>query len=269
MVDDTPVLAAETVGKGPLGRVVFVHGFTQTRRSWVPLAAQLGDDFETVVVDAPGHGDSATLALDLPAAGDALVATGGMATYVGYSLGGRLALHAALRHRDLVAGLVLISATPGIEDDAERADRRREDESRAATIERDGVDDFLASWLELPMFVGLDDDALMRSDRRRNTAAGLAASLRLAGTGAQESLWPRLRELRMPVLAVVGSDDEKFSAIARRLVVEVADGELAVVPGARHAVHLHRPDAVADLIGTWLGRLPPRPTGRPTAVIDR
>lgn len=256
----TPTLAAETVGHGPFGRVVFVHGFTQTRRSWIPVATRLGEDFETVVVDAPGHGDSAGLAVDLPAGAEALVATGGMATYVGYSLGGRLALHAALQYPDLVTGLVLASATPGIENGTERTDRREADEQRAQEIECNGVEAFLDAWLGLPMFTGLDDVALMREDRRRNTASGLASSLRLAGTGAQESLWTRLGELDMPVLAVVGSNDEKFSAIARRLVEQVADAELAVVPDARHAVHLHDPDVVTGIISRWLGALPPPPS---------
>lgn len=260
MVDQTPTLAAETVGHGPFGRVVFVHGFTQTRRSWIPVARRLGEDFETVVVDAPGHGDSAALAVDLPAGAEALVATGGSATYVGYSLGGRLALHAALAHPELVTGLVLVSATPGIENGTERAIRRDADHQRAREIEHGGVDAFLDAWLGLPMFAGLDDDTLMRDDRRRNTASGLASSLRLAGTGAQESLWPRVGELRMPLLAVVGGDDEKFSAIAHRLVEQVTDAELAVVPHARHAVHLHEPGAVADVIGRWLGAPAPQPS---------
>ena len=65
------------------------------------------DGYEVVTVDAPGHGGSSTLRLDLPAGAEALGRTGGSATYIGYSMGGRLALHLAVARPDLVERLVL------------------------------------------------------------------------------------------------------------------------------------------------------------------
>ena len=155
------------------------------------LAADLADDHEVVAVDAPGHGGSADVRADLVAGAALLGATGGRATYVGYSMGGRLCLHLAVARPDLVERLVLVSATAGIDDPIERAERRAADEALAASIERDGVDAFLARWVAQPLFAGLADPGL--DDRRRNTVAGLASSLRLAGTGTQEPLWDRLR----------------------------------------------------------------------------
>ena len=75
-----------------------------------------------------------------------------------------------------------------------------------------------------PLFATLPDPEL--DDRRRNTAAGLAASLRLAGTGAQEPLWDRLRELAMPVLLVAGSLDAKFVGVAERMAAAIPDATL-------------------------------------------
>ena len=81
---------------------MLAHGFTQTARSWSsiePLLAERRPGVDIVAVDLPGHGDSTAPAdADLWASADHLVAVGGPATYVGYSMGGRVALHAAIAH---------------------------------------------------------------------------------------------------------------------------------------------------------------------------
>lgn len=236
---------------------MLVHGFTQTSASWGRVAADLARDHEVVRVDAPGHGRSGDVCTDLPDGAGLLGDVGGRGTYVGYSMGGRLALQLALDRPGVVERLVLVGATAGIADAAERADRRRADEVLAAEIEREGVDAFLDRWLELPLFAGLPADAACLDDRRANTAAGLAASLRLAGTGTMDPpLWERLGELRalaLPVLVVVGEGDAKFGAIGRRLVEGIGpSATMAAVPGAGHVAHLERPVEFLAALRAWL-----------------
>src|SRR5437899_2823566 len=90
-------------------------------------------------------------------------------------------------------------------------------------------------------------DAAGVGDRLRNTAAGLADSLRRCGTGQQTPLWSRLAELRMPVLCLAGERDERFTALARRMADTIGPNAAAeVIAGAGHAAHLEAPDAFAD-----------------------
>jgi 2-succinyl-6-hydroxy-2,4-cyclohexadiene-1-carboxylate synthase len=245
-------LASTTCGAGP--RLVLVHGFTQTGRSWDALTGSLAADHEVVAVDAPGHGGSAAVRAGLVDGAGLLGAAGGRATYVGYSMGGRLCLHLALARPQLVRRLVLVSATAGIEDPGERAARRQADEQLAASIERDGLDAFLDRWLALPLFATLPRDAAGLDDRRRNTAEGLATSLRLTGTGTQDSLWDRLGDLTMPVLLVAGELDARFVGIAERMAGLIPGSSLEVVAEAGHSVHLERPDAFTDTLERWLRR---------------
>lgn len=247
------VLHAETEGAGP--RLVLVHGFTQDRRCWGPVATALAADHEVVRVDAPGHGRSAAVAAGVDDGAAMVGEVGGHATYLGYSMGGRLCLALALARPDLVRALVLVGATAGIEDDAERAARRERDEAAARRLEEVGVAAFLDAWLAQPMFAGLPPEASFVDERRQNTVAGLATSLRLAGTGAQVPVWHRLGELRMPVLVVAGERDERFAALGRRLAAGAGAGAqatFATVPGAGHAAHLERPDAFLAVVRRWL-----------------
>ena len=115
-------------------------------------------------------------------------------------MGGRLCLRLAIDRPDLVHALVLVSATPGIEDASERAARVASDERWAARAEHDGVDGFLAAWLAQPMFATVPPDAPGLADRRTLTPAFLAACLRRLGTGAMAPMWDRLPEVAMPVL---------------------------------------------------------------------
>jgi 2-succinyl-6-hydroxy-2,4-cyclohexadiene-1-carboxylate synthase len=237
-------------------RVVLAHGFTQTARSWDSFGQLLRTqlpDVEIVAVDLPGHGDAPPPAdADLWQSAHRLVTVGGNGTYVGYSMGGRVALHAALAAPDTVERLVLIGATAGIDDPDERRTRREADERLAQRLETVGVPAFIDEWLANPLFAGLDEATALRADRLRNTSAGLGASLRATGTGTQTPLWDRLDELDRPVLILVGEHDTKFTELGRRLLASLAHADLVVVPGAGHSVHLEQPDATAAAIATWL-----------------
>jgi 2-succinyl-6-hydroxy-2,4-cyclohexadiene-1-carboxylate synthase len=237
-------------------RLVAVHGFAQTGRCWGPLPAELargGIDVRTP--DLAGHGDAAEPPRDLPDTAALLGATGGRATYLGYSFGGRVCLRLAVDRADLVERLVLVSATAGLDDPSERAARVEADERLAHDIEAGGVDAFLDHWLALPLFAGVPERYRYRAERRVTTPAWLAGSLRLAGTGAQEPLWHRLAELAMPVLVVSGELDAKFDRLGVRLAAAIgANASRVVVPGAGHTVHLEQPERFVAALTEWLAR---------------
>lgn len=235
-------------------RLVLVHGFTQTGRSWAPLLPALAGHFDVVTPDLPGHGAKADVHAGIEEAARLLGEECGRGTYVGYSLGGRVALRLALDRPDLVERLVLVSASAGIEDGDDRAARREADLALAAAVEEEGIDAFLAEWLAQPLFATLTAERAGLEARRENTAAGLASSLRLAGQGSMEPLWRNLLDLRMPVLVVAGELDEAYCLQAVHLggwMGEVAS--LALVPMAGHACHLEQPERFTKLLLAFLG----------------
>jgi 2-succinyl-6-hydroxy-2,4-cyclohexadiene-1-carboxylate synthase len=245
--------------------LVLVHGFSQTARSWDPvrteLAAMLPVSPESwapaqiIAPDLPGHGIERDRPRDLASAAVALADRIGPAHYVGYSMGGRVCLHLAALRPDVVAGLVLINTTAGIDDPAQRAQRREADHRLAARIEAIGVEAFIDEWLAQPMFATLPVDPERIAERLENSASGLADSLRLAGTGEQQPLWDRLGHLRAPTLVITGALDHTFTELGHRLIETIAGATLAVVPDAGHAVHLERPAVVAHLLAQWLAGL--------------
>ena len=232
--------------------LVLLHGFTHTGSSWRGVTTALGERYTPFTPDIRGHGaashaEPVTLAAVLE---DVRHLEAQHFTLAGYSMGGRIALHAALALPDRVRRLILISASPGLDDAGARAARVRDDERLAAKLERSSIEEFAAEWERTPVLAGLSDTAAAaaREDRLRNTPAGLAWALRGLGTGALPSLWPRLRELAMPVTLVAGERDEKFSAIAARMAASIPDSRLEIVPGVGHAVHLEEPQLVASLL---------------------
>jgi 2-succinyl-6-hydroxy-2,4-cyclohexadiene-1-carboxylate synthase len=249
---DSERLSTIIGGAGP--RVVLVHGFTQNARCWGPFADSLAAaGHQLVSVDAPGHGRSSKVHADIEHGAQLIGEAGGPAVYIGYSMGARYALRLALDRPELVHALVLIGGSPGIEDASERAQRRAEDDARAAHLEDVGVERFVDEWLQLPMFATLPADNAHRQERVRNTVAGLASSLRLAGTGAMEPLWDRLGTVSMPVALMTGDRDPKFTAIAERMLALMTPHAWGVVAhDAGHSVHLEQPVSAAQFVVSWL-----------------
>jgi 2-succinyl-6-hydroxy-2,4-cyclohexadiene-1-carboxylate synthase len=248
-----PAVPHDLVG-APGPRLTLLHGFTQTRRCWGNLPEQLvrRTGRQVALADAPGHGEAADSRLTLADAGGVYGDALGPAVWLGYSMGGRLALHVALARPPAVEALVLVGASPGLADPAGRAQRRRADDDLATHLLSVGVEAFVDEWLRSPLFAGLSPSAAHRQERLANTAEGLASSLRLAGTGAQASLWDRLSELTCPVLCVAGANDARFTDIAHQMAERLSHGEVAVVPDAGHSVHLEQPEAFTEVVAAWL-----------------
>ena len=233
--------------------LVLLHGFTQTGASWERVVRGAGGTLPRARARPPGHGRRPRGRPSFDRLRGATCARSRRPfTLAGYSMGGRIALHArAARSRSGSRGSCSIGASPGLADAGERAraargrrgarrpdrgDRRRGvrrasgRRSRCSPASRRAV------------------AAAAHADRLRNSAAELAAALRGLGTGVMPPLWDRLGELAMPVTLVVGERDAKFRAIAERMAAALPDAALDVVPGAGHAVQLEAPEAVAAAI---------------------
>ncbi|MGB8178716.1 MAG: alpha/beta fold hydrolase [Acidimicrobiales bacterium] len=241
------LLGLERDGSGPV--FVWLHGFTQSKNSAHQFRSILTGSYEVLTIDLPGHGVNATTTASLEESADLLAATLPDEPFIlgGYSLGGRVALHFALRHPERLRHLVVLSATPGLVDEAERNARRQRDEDLAQRIELIGVDAFLNEWLAQPMFRSLPSDPLERA-ARSSDASGLAESLRHAGTGTQQDLTDPLGALRVPTSILAGTNDAKFVGEAARLRNALPVSTSALVEEAGHAAHLEQPQRVAALL---------------------
>jgi 2-succinyl-6-hydroxy-2,4-cyclohexadiene-1-carboxylate synthase len=256
----------EDQGNGP--PLVLLHGFTGSAASWTSVSSELASDHRVIAIDLIGHGASSSpvdpsryefdQALhDLAEVTAQLGVT--HAAWLGYSLGGRLALGMALDYPNRVSSLALVSATAGIHDEHERHQRAEADGVMARRIEEAGIEAFVADWERLPIWESqraLPDEVsrAQRDIRLGHSAVGLANSLQGMGQGAQPSYWDRLGDIEVPVLLMAGALDRKYVGIAGQMGVRIVDATLSVVPDAGHAVHLERPREFVDDVRAFLAR---------------
>jgi 2-succinyl-6-hydroxy-2,4-cyclohexadiene-1-carboxylate synthase len=243
-----------------------LHGFTGDCTTWSDLATALAASWRIIALDLPGHGATPWTRRDAPCTLDrcaelmaSVLERLGVrrAALLGYSMGGRLALAAALRDRELFPWLVLESASAGIRGADERGRRRRDDEALAARIVAGGIERFVNGWERQPLFASqqrllADRRATLRRQRLGCSAEGLAASLHAMGAGAQEWLGDRLPELQRPVLLIAGALDAKYRAIAADMGAAIDGARVEIVPDAGHAVHLEAPERFHDLVSDFL-----------------
>jgi 2-succinyl-5-enolpyruvyl-6-hydroxy-3-cyclohexene-1-carboxylate synthase/2-succinyl-6-hydroxy-2,4-cyclohexadiene-1-carboxylate synthase len=204
---------------------VFLHGFAGTPRTFDPWRARFGGIAPTIL----GHGATSSAATFDEEVDRLATLAPARSTWVGYSMGGRLALGVAARHPDRIARLVLIAAHPGIEDPNERAQRRAEDEARARALETEGLDRFFRAWDALPMFA-------RRTPPHREglVAHELARAMRVLSPGATTPRWDTLA--RHDLTYVVGEHDAAYRALAAHVLARAPHTRVAIVPGADHDV---------------------------------
>ena len=248
----------EVIGEGT--PVTLLHGFTQSGRSWHEIVSLMPTGWKWVLPDLRGHGATRVQAgapytmdactKDLERLWDSL---GISRTHlVGYSMGGRLALHVAATRPERLLSLMTIGAHAGLDEEA-REGRRQADEALAQRIETDGLEAFVNYWSSLAMFEGLERRgpsfvAQVRAARMENQVAGLAASLRGMGAGSMRPVWHELNRVSASSTFVAGQLDHGYAASARRLAGSVPNGRVVIVQRAGHTVHQERPEAFSRLL---------------------
>lgn len=237
-------------------RVTLVHGLLGSTEDWEAVAGALG----------PGvHCDRVALhdlgCETLAAAGERLaahVARTSPSTVVGYSLGGRVTL-AAASPRPWPMPVVLLAASPGIEDTAQREARAREDDARAASIRRDGLAEFVERWYAMPMFARLRltaDFATVRDRRARGDGEFWARCVSGCSPGRAASAWGVLPGLAAGSAYAVGTEDDRYSSLADRVAREAPHLRVERIAGAGHALPIEAPERCAALIEHALRNAP-------------
>lgn len=231
--------------------VLFIPGFMQRGDAWRPVAELLPERYPSRLLDHAEHTFEGRMREILDS---------GASVLVGYSLGGRLALRAALRSPESFSAVVLVGATAGIEEGPLRATRAEADEKLASWMEAMPIEDIVGLWERQPLFAD-QSDALVeeqRPGRLSHDPRQLALILRTAGQGVLDPVWHELRGLELPLLAIAGARDDGYSAAAKRIASTAPRGQVAIVEEAGHAAHLQQPERVASLIAEFLDGASPR-----------
>jgi len=261
-------LAWEEHGAGERA-LVLVHGFTGSRRDFAPRVPELAALGRTVLLDLRGHGASTNtgdaasytleqLADDLLAFLDATGLAG--CDLLGHSLGGMVALRAALAAPERIASLILM-------DTAARAPDLPVDRFRLArrVVEEAGLE----ALLEVMRRVPPEASGRSAADRRLEAAWGEGywrewrvpnyRAMDPVAYGAlgealfgQAPLGERLAALRMPTLVLVGAEDEGFLAAADELAARIPGARRVTIPGAAHQPQLEAPAAWLAAIRDFL-----------------
>ncbi|MEA2441470.1 MAG: 2-succinyl-6-hydroxy-2,4-cyclohexadiene-carboxylate synthase [Thermoleophilaceae bacterium] len=228
--------------------MTFVPGFMQRGEAWQPVTSRLAERYRVKCLDFTTWTFEERLA-EVPTSG----------ALVGYSMGGRIALHAALREPAGLTALVLIGVSAGVED---REERRRSDEALAAWMEQHSIEEVVERWEAQPVFANQSQELRerQRPGRLSHDPRLLAKLLRSAGQGAMQPVWDRLPTLRCPVLLIAGEQDQSYATAAHRMAERISEARVRIVPGAGHAPQLEQPELVAQLLDEYL---------RDRAVVDR
>ena len=184
--------------------ITCLHGFLGNPRDW-DFLRDAGFTIETPPLDA------------IPKRGDILL---------GYSLGGRLALHALLAGANYKRA-IFVSTGLGIEGDEARAARRVSDAAWAHRFESEDFETVMRDWNAQPVLAG---PTLPRTRDDYDPRA-----LREWSSAALPPLASRLRELTIPTLWIAGARDSKYVAEANR-GASIAHGRVVIVDGAGHRV---------------------------------
>jgi 2-succinyl-6-hydroxy-2,4-cyclohexadiene-1-carboxylate synthase len=248
--------------------ILFLHGFTGSSEDWRFLFDELDDNFNPIAIDLPGHGRSSSPEIIDPYRENSLVSTiSGLITKLnitslvicGYSMGGRIALSFAAKYRDRLNGLILESATAGIQSENDRLQRTEDDAKLADRVIEGGIDHFISDWYNRPLFNSLrkKPDLLekLAEEKKNISPIGLANALKGFSTGLMTNHWSNLEYMNLPVLLITGEEDVKFSNLNGDMVKLLPDARHYSVKSAGHNVHLENEREFIILLNSFLRKL--------------
>ena len=250
-------IADERREAGPL-ECWCLHGAVGLAADWRGLGQRLAAKaISSRAVDLWRFLDCAPMSL--PGFGAALAAEAGGEVFrgngralLGYSMGGRLALHALLENAHPWQAAVIVSAHPGLESEDERASRRASDAQWATRALAGNWQEFLSQWNSQDVLASSPQRDPQASNSLVTRRREIARSFMDWSLGNQEPLWDRLREINVPVLWIAGENDPKFLKLAERAAGLLPAAKLAIAPGCGHRVPWENEIWFADQVSAFL-----------------
>ncbi|KKI88888.1 esterase [Bacillus sp. SA1-12] len=245
--------------------LVLLHGFTGSSDNWTSILNEITNT-SFILIDIIGHGqteipeDPARYTTE-EAVEDLVTILDDLniekANFLGYSMGGRLALSFTATYPNRVNKLILESSSPGIKDTEEREKRKKSDEKLAEKIIEKGIVSFVDYWEDIPLFstqkrLPEKQKEKIREKRLQNSSIGLANSLIGMGTGVQPSWWDKLPSLKNPILLICGELDQKFCDIANTMHQMFPNTVLKEIKDTGHAIHVEQPRIFGKIVNEFL-----------------
>jgi len=174
----------------------------------------------------------------------------GRKVLLGYSMGGRLGLHALLQQPDLWNAAIFISTHPGLSSPAERKQRVIADEAWAKRFEKEEWEPLMQAWNSQPVF---QDDGVIFDRREEHFCRhALAQSMRVWSLGSQEALGAKIAQLEIPILWMAGKEDTKFASLAESIFLKHPLSRICIMPNSGHRLPWQRPREFEAILTDFL-----------------
>ena len=220
-------------------KIFCIHGNFQTAKVWQPLEERMKagfSDLEMFTEDLCAKQFQSFDDWTEDFCGRVEIqANGEKSILLGYSLGGRLALHACLSRPDLWKSAIVVGADPGLESEEEKKLQLDRDQNWAERLKREPLEKLVDEWDAQPVFCGIENQAprnLGEMDPDR-----LSQHVEVFSKGLQQNLAPKLAELKnLPILFVSGEKDQKYLVIGKKLAKSSSVINAQVIADAGHRV---------------------------------
>jgi 2-succinyl-6-hydroxy-2,4-cyclohexadiene-1-carboxylate synthase len=232
-------------------KIFCIHGNFQTAKVWQPLEERMKagfSDLEMITEDLCAKQFKSFDDWTEDFCGRVEIqANGEKSILLGYSLGGRLALHACLSRPDLWKSAVVVGADPGLESEEEKRLQLDRDRNWAERLKREPLEKLVDEWDAQTVFCGIGNQAprnLGEVDSGR-----LCHQFEVFSKGIQKNLFPKLAELkRPPVLFVSGEKDHKYQGIGEKLAKSSSAIYAQVIADAGHRVPWENPESFVQVL---------------------
>jgi 2-succinyl-6-hydroxy-2,4-cyclohexadiene-1-carboxylate synthase len=235
-----------------------IHGNFQTSKVWEPLARSFkakNSDLEVISVSLKDHPQGGFEPWTQDFCNEVDTQAGRNKPYLlGYSLGGRLALHACIHRPDLWQGVVVVGADPGLGSSEEKKHQFTSDCNWADRLKKEPLEELVREWDEHPVFCGIENSAPRNLDELDTTQ--LSQQFEIFSKGLQQNLVPALSELKTPpILFLSGEKDQKYQGIGEKLSKSSSVVKAQVVPDSGHRVPWENPESFSQVLidfANWL-----------------
>ncbi|UXU83092.1 2-succinyl-6-hydroxy-2,4-cyclohexadiene-1-carboxylate synthase [Mammaliicoccus sciuri] len=242
--------------------IILLHGFISDHTSFHLVERTLSKQgLNVITIDLPGHGHDESSYDDIWSMDFIVSKIKEVIDYLelkkvylhGYSMGGRVALSFAVQYPELLNGLILESASPGLKDPSEKQNRIEVDHNRAVRIQEIGLHQFVEEWSKLPLFnsqsiLSTGERDRIKQMRLSQNPNGLSKALKDYGTGSQPSNWHHLNTMNVPTCIIVGQKDEKFIQIGKQMNESIKNSKFYIVNDAGHTIHVEQPSKFDTII---------------------